>query len=156
MTIEQLRNQLKLNDLLINRACPAAYRPTQDAVQLCSTCLKNLKAKTLPALCYDTCPLPLVPEAIARLNSTSVRLIAIELPFTKITTFSTFQSEFDSAIYVPALISSTAHRLPREDNQAEVIQVPNSLIAPSLNEPNNQQQVRYEQIDRAAIVTALQ
>lgn len=122
--------------------------------QLCSVCKKNLLANVFPDFCYDTCPLPEIPAAIARLNATSVRLIAPELPFTQITPLTgTPQTGVSSVIYVPAVTSNTVRRLPREDNDAEVIQVPDSII--TSNASQHHQQVRYEQIDRTAVAAAL-
>lgn len=143
--------------MLIDQGCPIAHRPAQNVVQLCVVCKKNLLSGVLPALCYNTCPLREIPAALSRLNSTSVRLIAPELPFTKITALPHFQFEVDSAIYVPASTSNIAHRLPREDNEAEVIQVPDSVIAPPPpDEPRRQHTVHYEQVDRVAVAEALQ
>ncbi|KAH9395507.1 hypothetical protein TYRP_020530, partial [Tyrophagus putrescentiae] len=156
-TAEQLRDQYQIDGSLIDRlrrACPPEHRPASNMFQLCSVCKKNLLANVFPDFCYDTCPLPEIPAEIARLNATSVRLIAPELPFTQITPLTgTPQTGVSSVIYVPAVTSNTVRRLPREDNDAEVIQVPGSII--TSNASQHQQQVRYEQIDRTAVAAAL-
>ncbi|KAH9388380.1 hypothetical protein TYRP_023548, partial [Tyrophagus putrescentiae] len=59
------------------------------------------------------------------------------------------------AIYVPASTNNIASRLPREDNETEVIQVPDNAIALASDE-QHQHQVRYQQIDRTAVFAALQ
>lgn len=158
-TAEQLRGRWQIDDLLIdrlNRACPIEHRPSPNVFQLCTVCRKSLLSNVFPDFCYDTCPLPEIPDVIARLNPTSVRLIAPELPFTQVTPLSgTPQTGVNSAIYVPAVTNNTAIWLPREDHEAEVVQVPSSVFEQTSNE-QHQQQVCYEQINRTAVIDALQ